>query len=98
MATITDFEDWLEEAIDGIDYSNVYNLYHTILDEADYGGFQITKRNGMWFVKSWDCEDTLMIASEKARDTLLSIIEDKYCEDMDIEGYYAFHSAMDKDD
>lgn len=39
-----------------------------------------------------------MLASEAARQTFLSIIEDKYCEGMDIEGYYAYHHAMEKGD
>lgn len=98
MATITDFDEWLEEAIDGGDYSDVYSLYHTITDEVNNGGFQISKNNGRWFVVSGNCEDTLMISTEKARQTLLSIIEERYCEDMDIEGYYYFHRAMEKDD
>ena len=37
-------------------------------------------------------------ASDAAKETFLKMIEDKYCEDMGIEGYYAFHHAMDKDD
>ena len=51
-----------------------------------------------YFLKSVECDDTLMLASEKARQTFLSIIETEYCEGMDIEGYYAYHHAMEKDD
>jgi hypothetical protein len=39
-----------------------------------------------------------MLASDKARDAFLRKIEDDYCEEMDIEGFHAFHKAMEKDD
>lgn len=97
MATITDFDEWLEEAVDGDDYNDVYNLYQTISEEVNYGGFEISINNGRWFLKSGNCDDTLMISTENARDTLLNIIEDRYCEDMGIEGYYAFHHGMEND-
>lgn len=101
MATTTDFSAWLS-CIDLSDYNDVWSLYHTVSDLSDYSSFKITEKETVgetiYFLKTFECDDTLMLASEAARQTFLSIIEDYYCEGMDIEGYYAYHHAMEKDD
>ena len=101
MATTTDFLAWLS-CIDLSDYNDVWSLYHTVSDLSDYSSFEIDvkeeTKGTKYFLKSVECDDTLMLASEKARQTFLSIIETEYCEGMDIEGYYAYHHAMEKDD
>lgn len=99
MATITDFEQWLDENVDGNDYIDVYSVYCTVNEGMGQGGYEIKKNqsNGRLFVTG-PGENTLMIASDKAKEAFLKMIEDRYCEDMDIEGYYAFHHAMEKDD
>lgn len=100
MATITDFDAWLS-CIDLSDYNDVYSLYQTVSELVNYSSFEITENdtsNGKrYFLKSNECDDTLMLASEKSRQTFLSIITTRYCEDMDIEGYYAFHHGMEMD-
>ena len=101
MATTTDFSAWLS-CIDLSDYNDVWSLYHTVSDLSDYSSFEISEKdttNGTrYFLKSVECDETLMLASEAARQTFLSMIEDNYCEGMDIEVYYAYHHAMEKDD
>ena len=101
MATITNFSAWLS-CIDLSDYNDIWSLYHTVSDLSEYSSFKIDVKeetNGTkYFLKSVECDDTLMLASEAARQTFLSIIEDNYWEGMDIEGYYAYHHAMEKDD
>lgn len=100
MATNTDFQDWLDQN-DLSDYNSVYELYQTIDSCEGYGSFDIQSAKGgddRWIVSSYDTEDKLLIIGQKAKSTLLSIIEDKYCEDMGIEGFYAYHHAMEKDD
>ena len=97
--TTTDFETWLEDNVDGTDYNEVYSIYQAVNDVADMGCFEVKKNpQGRIFVDNGFSDDTLMIASDAAKETFLKMIEDKYCEDMGIEGYYAFHHAMDKDD
>jgi len=99
MATVTDFDTWLEENVDGTDYNDVYSIYQAVNDVTDMGGFEVKKNpQGRIFVSNGFSDETLMIASDAAKETFLKMIEDKYCEDMGIEGYYAFHHAMEKDD
>lgn len=101
MPTTTDFSAWLS-CIDLSDYNDVWSLYHTVSDLSNYSSFEITEKKtaneARYFLKSVECDDTLMLASEKARQTFLAMIEDGYCEGMDIEGYYDYHHAMEKDD
>lgn len=100
MATITDFNDWLD-GIDLSDFNDVYSLYHSVSDVEEWGCFNTIKgkAEGQYIVSSIECSDiNLFLASEKARDSFLSTIEKKYCEDMDIESYYGYHRAMEKDD
>ena len=99
MATVTDIDTWLEENVDGTDYNDVYSIYQAVNDVTDMCGFEVKKNpQGRIFVSNGFSDETLMIASDAAKETFLKMIEDKYCEDMGIEGYYAFHHAMEKDD
>ncbi len=97
MATITDFNSWLLVTVNESDYNDIYNLYCTIAYGEGQGCYEISNKNGMWFLKYITSSDTLMIASEKARQTLLSIIEHEYCGDMDIESFWSYHHALEKD-
>lgn len=42
-------------------------------------------------------EEPLML-TEKSRSYFLDVLEKRYCGEMDIEGWYAFHRAMEKND
>lgn len=99
MAT-TDFESWLLSHVIPTDYTDVYDCYLAIQDKK--GNYRFDVKNnveqGKSFVTPAGTDDTLMIASEKARQTILSMIEREYCDGMDIEGYYAMHQAMEKED
>lgn len=98
--TITDFSAWLECA-DLENYEEVYALYHSVADNSDYGMFntQVAKGddNG-WIVRASYMDDTLHLCSEKAKETFLSIIEKRYCGEMDIEGWYAYKRAEEKNE
>ncbi len=98
MATITNFNDWLDDNVDGNDYNDVYSIYHAVSEESDFGGFEVSKNSSGRLFVSGPGEDTLMISTEKAIETFLKTIESRYCDEMDIEGYYYFHHAMEKDD
>lgn len=99
METITNFETWFDEALYECDYNDVYCLYRCVADETDMGQFSIQKNETQkkWFVSCNGCDDKLML-TEKSRPVFLDIIEKTYCEDMDIEGYYAYYHAMERDD
>lgn len=96
----TVFQDWLDQ-IDLSDYNTVYELYEIVQSLESFGSFNIGQAKGSserWIVKSFDTDQPLMISGHKARQTFLDIIEDNYCEGLGIEGFYAFHHAMEKDD
>lgn len=101
METITDFDAWLS-CIDLSDFNDVYSLYHTVADLNDWSSFEIsikkTTKGPMYFLKSNECDDILMFASEKARKAFLYKIERAYCGDMGNEEYYAYHHSMERDD
>lgn len=99
MATITDFKTWLD-CNDLSDFNDVYSLYHSVQDVEKWAGFSTErgKKEGVYIVKSVECDDNLLLASENARSTFLSVIESRYCEGMDIETYYIYHHGIAKDD
>lgn len=96
---ITDFDLWLDN-VDLSDFNDVYSLYHSVSGIEDWGSFRTERGRGSQnlLVHSYDCDESLLLASDKARDAFLKKIEDKYCEGMDIESYYGYHHAMEKDD
>lgn len=99
MATTTDFNEWLF-GIDLTDYNDVYSLYHTVRDLENWGGYEIKKGRtpGQYFVTAIDSEDTLMLASPKALEAFLTTIERAHCGDTDIESWYMYLRAMEKND
>jgi hypothetical protein len=100
MSTITDFQAWLD-GNDLSDYNDVCSLYHTVEDCEDMNGFSITKKEDSfgirYFLRSNECGDVLIL-TERFRNYFLDFIEKSYCEGMNIEGYWSFHHAMEKDD
>lgn len=96
---ITDFDLWLD-SVDLSDFNDVYALYHSVYGIENWGSFKTKRGRGaqQLLVHSCDFSEPLLLASDKARDAFLKKVENKYCEDMDIESYYGYHHAMEKDD
>lgn len=100
MVANTNFSAWLECA-DLENYEEVYCLYRSVDECADYGMFntQVAKGdNNGWIVRASYMDETLHLCSEKAKETFLSMIEKQFCGDMNMEGWYAYCHAMEKDD
>ena len=98
--TTKDFSGWLI-CMDLSDYEDIYSLYRSVEECETYGSFetQIAKgSNNGWIVKATYIDESLHLASEKAKNTFLSMIEKRYFNDMDAEGWYAYNKAMQKDD
>ena len=98
--TTKDFSEWLI-CMDLSDYEDIYSLYRSVEECETYGSFetQIAKgSNNGWIVKATYIDESLHLASEKAKNTFLSMIEKRYFNDMDAEGWYAYNKAMQKDD
>lgn len=99
MAAITDFDAWLL-CHDLRDYNDVFSLYRSVADVDEMGIFKTVRgrKSGTYIVSSCVCDEDLLLASEQAYQYFLDVIEKRYCDEMDIEGYYAYHHAMEKDD
>lgn len=98
--TTKDFSEWLI-CMDLSDYEDIYSLYRSVEECETYGSFetQIAKgSNNGWIVKATYIDESLHLASEKAKETFLSMIENRYFNGMDVEGWYAYMRAMEKDD
>ena len=101
MAVTTDFSAWLDCA-DLDNYEDVYCLYRSVEECSEYGMFntQVAKgKNNGWIVSASLLDDySLHLCSQAAKDAFLSKIENRYCDGMSMEGWYAYHHAMEKDD
>lgn len=98
--TITDFNVWLEE-VNLVDKDDIDSLYRAVDELSDYGSFKVKVAQGTdngWILYAEFCESNLHIKTEKARETFLRIIEEKYCEGMTEDAWYTFHKEMEKDD
>ena len=97
MATITDFEEWINEA-DPDSNEEIYALYRAVSDINQNGMYECSMNNGKYFVKGDHTENTLMLASEKAYSAFLQYMNVYFNFEGDIEGWYGFNRAMAKDD
>lgn len=100
MERTDQFDEWLD-TVELEDYDDVDSLYRTVNDLSDYGVFSIDAARGEnngWILKVEGGDMVLHLKTEKARRSFLSILEDRFCEGMSEEGWYAFHKAMEKDD
>ncbi|MDS4031853.1 MAG: hypothetical protein RKO66_17535 [Candidatus Contendobacter sp.] len=100
MGTITDFDSWLDQA-DPDDFEEVYALYKAVETGEEYGIYscKVSPDRTKWFVKAGHTEDTLMLASEKAKGHFLSTIHRRYGDaELDMESWYHYKRNMAKDD
>lgn len=100
MGTITDFDGWLDQA-DPDDYEEIYALYRAVANGETFGRYECKPSQGhfKWFVKAGCTEDTLMLASSKAREAFLRRIEERFGDgELDMESWYHFHRNMAQDD
>lgn len=96
--TTTNFDDWLDTT-DLSDFNDVYSLYQSVAGVEEFGAYTtISIQEDKFLVEAIDSNEKLLLASDKARNAFLKHIEQNYCEGMDIEGYYGYHHAMEKDD
>lgn len=102
MASTTDFKDWVTFGIATEDFDEIYNLYNAVLNCEEWGSCSCTERQTstgkQYIVKCDYVDETLVLASPKAKEAFLKHVEDTYAGDMGIEGEYTFRRAMEKDD
>lgn len=96
----TDFQGWLGQ-VPLEEHDDVYSLYHSVSKCEEWGMFKTQSAKGgdeRWIVSCRGCDDSLLLASTLAKETFLNHIEKAYCEDLTIEGWYAYKKAMEKGD
>lgn len=95
MKTITDFESWLDNNVETIE--DAYCLQQAILNKENYGSYDFSSNGEKYFIKAF--AEPLMLASIKARDTFLSMLEKRYAyEGLSLESSYDYNRQMEKDD
>lgn len=97
--SIMDFEEWTY-ALDLENYEEIDSLYQSVKQVSDYGMYRTVegKKSGTYIVTASFMDDSLFLASEKARCAYLRYIEDKYCAGEVEEIWYAMKHANAKDD
>ena len=99
MATITNFDEWLDEACDGSP-ADVYALHEAVNGETDFAQYHCTPTaNGQWIVSCHGAENQLRLVTTTARETFPCCLHGRYVEGgMPVGTWYAMHHALDKDD
>ena len=100
MTATTDFGEWIAD-IDLEGHEEVYCLYNSVNDCDEWGFFKTELAQGSntrWIVTSTTNDQSLLLASELAKETFLKHLEKSYCGDLTMEGWHALKHAMAKDD
>lgn len=95
MTTITDMEDWLFEVAPK-NPDEVYSLYKAVQDEAKKGIFDCKAFAGKheWLIKCGRAQNTLLLASNKAKGLFLSLIHCFYADpEIDMDDWYRYSQA-----
>ena len=95
MATITDFESWLDQ-IRPKSSVDVYSLYRAIIDQENLGRFHCLKNDAQLFLRTDKANDVLMLASDKAVKEFLSTLRERFNIEGDIRGWYITRRAMER--
>lgn len=97
--SITDFEAWTS-ALDLDYYEEIDTLFQSVKQVADYGMYRTVRgrKEGTYIVTASFMDDSLFLASDKARSAYLKYIEDRYCDGEMEEAWYGVKHANEKDD
>lgn len=92
---MTDFDAWMEAYVEDIE--DAFCVKDAILNEYSCGPFDVKRNGERLFI--YTCGDTLMLANDKAKETFLSMLENRYADEgWDIETTYEYRRQMEKDD
>lgn len=97
MATVTDFDGWLDD-VDG-DHEEVMALYDAVQDVSDMGLYKCVEgsRSDTWVVSSNHHHEDLFLASLAAKETFLKLIRERLCGGEDVESWYGLQRNMSND-
>ncbi len=88
---------WLD-LVDLENYEEIYCLYRIAYEKGDMGLFKIEEKNGKYILSASHVAEKLEFKNDEELHEFAKFIEDEYMDDMDPEGWYGFHRAMEKDD
>ena len=99
MATTTNFNDWIDNLSEQ-DIDDIYNLYESVRQTTDMGGFKTTQNEReQKFVTSDFNEYTLMLANDRAETAFLNVLDYRFGGDFGwVGGHWDFVRNMRKDD
>ena len=98
-APTTSFEDWLSGLNLEDSFDDVHSLYRAVSERDSYGPFSCSTKGDMTFVTcEAETDQTLVLASEKARNGFIVLLEKLYGGDLTIEGQYYYNKQMEKMD
>ncbi|MFJ1429344.1 hypothetical protein ACILE2_00885 [Capnocytophaga canimorsus] len=96
----TNFESWLDNFVD--DHHDVYCIYRSVYDIDEYGPCKTqektTKKGNKQYFVSYSNGEILLLATEKAYKCFLKHLSNKYSKGDNIEDWYDFKCAVEKDD
>jgi len=96
MNPIFSFSNFLDNSSMGT-VREAQELRDAILEEESTGIYDVTRRGRVLRVVDTVAEVDLILASEKARDAFIELLEDKWGEDLGIDGMVDYQRAMEKD-
>lgn len=88
---------WLD-SVDLENYEEIYCLYRIAYDKGDMGLFKIEEINGKYILSASHVDKKLEFENDEELHEFANFVEEEYMDDMDPEGWYGFHRAMEKDD
>ncbi len=97
MEYITDFSDWFSQ-IELSDFEDVYSLYLSVRFNEPYGIFKAKKVENEVYVSCDYVDAVLKLSNDDARKSFILYIQKHYCHNEDIETWYSFNKALEKDD
>jgi hypothetical protein len=93
MSATTNFEEWLEQV--DPNHHEVWAIYQTVVHEESNIPFKLSKKGDTLFIEYPEA-GSLMITA-KGNNTFLRILEEKYCEGMDVESWYGLECALENE-
>lgn len=95
---VTDFRSWLMSNVDGSAPEEVRCLYTAVRDglSTEDSPWKIRRAGARIFIRSWS-GDRLEILSPKAASTFLTIMDEMFGQDMDVETWADYERALARD-
>ncbi|KHN49234.1 hypothetical protein [Pectobacterium fontis] len=91
----TDYEEWLSLA-EPDETEEIYGLYEAVSLEETNGIWNVIRNGKKLVISVGHVKQSLIIASDTAKLSFLSILKEKYMDDAnDVESWYGFQRNMD---